>query len=241
MLKVENLNKFFNNKHILKDINCKIEKNEKIAIIGPSGSGKSTFLRCLNLLEQKTSGKIFLDGEEITNQKTNINNVRKKINMVFQYFNLFHNKTVLQNIILGPIKLKKIPKDEATSKALALLKRVGLEEKKDCFPHQLSGGQQQRIAIIRSIAMDPEIILFDEPTSSLDPEMVDEVLNVLKDLTKSNITMIVVTHEINFAKKMADRIFFMCEGKILEQGSPEEIFNNKDNERLKSFLKKYYK
>ena len=241
MIKTQKLNKFYNNKHILKEIDCKIEKNEKVAIIGPSGSGKSTFLRCLNLLETPTSGKIFFKDIEITDEKTNIRKIRQKMTMVFQYFNLFENKTVLQNLTLAPIKLQKIKKEVAIKNALNLLEKVGLKDKASCFPNQLSGGQQQRIAIMRSIAMNPEVILLDEPTSSLDPEMIGEVLNLIKNLSESEITMICVTHEISFAKNMANKVFFMCDGTFLEEGTPEKIFNSPDHERTKAFLSKYKK
>lgn len=237
MIKIKNLNKSFNNHLILKNINLEIKKKEKIAIIGPSGSGKSTFLRCLNLLETPDSGQIYFNEIDITNKKTDIKKVRQKMNMVFQYFNLFENKTILENITLAPIKLKKINKETAINNAVNLLEKVGLKDKKDCYPKQLSGGQKQRIAILRSIAMDPEVILLDEPTSSLDPEMIEEVLNVIKDLSKSEITLICVTHEINFARNMADRVIFLCDGVVLNDGTPEEIFNNPTNERLQNFLR----
>lgn len=239
MIKIKNLNKYFNERHVLKNINYNIIKKDRIAIIGPSGSGKSTFLRCLNLLEKPTSGQIYFNGSEITNNKTDIKKVRQKMNMVFQYFNLFENKTVLENIILAPTKLKKINVKKAIENAIVLLKRFNLEKQKDLYPKQLSGGQKQRIAIIRSIAMNPEVILFDEPTSSLDPEMIDEVLNVIYSLTKSKITMVFVTHELNFARKIASRVVFMCNGNFLEEGTPEKIFNNPETERLKSFLKNF--
>lgn len=237
MIEIKNLNKSFNNHLVLKDINLKIEKKDKIAIIGPSGSGKSTFLRCLNLLEKPDTGQIYFNNIDITDKKTDIKKIRQKMNMVFQYFNLFENKTVLENITLAPIKLGKIDKKTAENNAINLLEKVGLKNKKDCYPKQLSGGQKQRIAILRSIAMNPEVILLDEPTSSLDPEMIEEVLNVIKDLSKSEITLICVTHEINFARNMANRVIFLCDGIILNDGPPEEIFNNPTNERLQSFLR----
>ena len=237
MIKIKNLNKSFKNHLILKNINLEIKRKEKIAIIGPSGSGKSTFLRCLNLLEKPDSGQIYFNETEITDTKTDIKKVRQKMNMVFQYFNLFENKTVLENITLAPIKLKKMSKETAINNAINLLEKVGLKDKKDCYPKQLSGGQKQRIAILRSIAMDPEVILLDEPTSSLDPEMIEEVLNVIKELSKSEITLICVTHEISFAKNMADRVIFLCDGTVLNDGTPEEIFNNPTNERLQNFLR----
>ncbi len=239
MIKIKNLNKYFNERHVLRNINYNIIKKDRIAIIGPSGSGKSTFLRCLNLLEKPTSGQIYFNDAEITNNKTDIKKVRQKMNMVFQYFNLFENKTVLENIILAPTKLKKINVKKAIENAVVLLKRFNLEKQKDLYPKQLSGGQKQRIAIIRSIAMNPEVILFDEPTSSLDPEMIDEVLNVIYSLTRSKITMVFVTHELNFARKIANRVVFMCNGKFLEEGTPEKIFNNPETERLKNFLKNF--
>ena len=240
MIEVKHLEKTYKGIRVLKNITCKIEKKDKVAIIGPSGAGKSTFLRCLNLLERPDSGKIFLDGVEITDEKVDLKEVRQKMNMVFQYFNLFENKTVLENITLAPIKLKNVSKEKATIKALELLDKVGLKSKRNYKPRQLSGGQKQRIAILRSIAMNPKVILFDEPTSSLDPEMTDEVLKVIKDLTKSDITLICVTHEINFAKSMANKIIFMDKCSILKEGSPEEIFNCEDNERIKNFLTKSY-
>ncbi len=237
MIEIKNLNKSFNNHLILKNINLEIKRKEKIAIIGPSGSGKSTFLRCLNLLEKPDSGQIYFNGTDILDKKTDIKKVRQKMNMVFQYFNLFENKTVLENITLAPIKLKKIDKETAINNAVNLLEKVGLKSKIDCYPKQLSGGQKQRIAILRSIAMNPEVILLDEPTSSLDPEMIEEVLNVIKELSKSEITLICVTHEINFARNMANRVIFLCDGMVLNDGAPEEIFNNPTNERLQSFLR----
>ncbi len=239
MILVKNLEKYFGSHHALKNINFKINRGDKIAIIGPSGAGKSTLLRCLNLLETPDSGYIFFNNMEITSYKKNINRVRQKMNMVFQYFNLFENKTVLENITLAPIKLKKISKEKAVNKAIDLLDRVGLLNKKNCFPKELSGGQKQRVAILRAMAMDPQVILFDEPTSSLDPEMVGEVLNVMQQLAQSGITMICVTHEINFAKNMANRIIFMCEGTILKDATPEEVFNNPSSERLENFLNSY--
>lgn len=239
MIKIENLNKFFEKKHILKDLNLTINKNDKIAIIGPSGSGKSTFLRCLNLLEKPDSGKIFFKDVEITNPKTNIKKIRQKMPMVFQYFNLFNNKTILKNITLAPIKLQKQAKQTAEQNALSLLEKIGLKEKANCLPKQLSGGQKQRIAILRAIAMNPEVVLLDEPTSSLDPEMIMEVLNLIDEIFKENKTLICITHELNFAKKISNRVLFMCDGQILEQGPPQQIFNNPKNERLQLFLKNY--
>lgn len=236
MIEIKYLEKKFNGHRVLKNINLTINKKDKIAIIGPSGSGKSTLLRCLNLLEKPNSGTILFNNIDITNSGNDINKIRQKMNMVFQYFNLFNNKTVLENLTIAPIKLKNIEKEKAIKRAMEALSKVGLERKKDCYPKQLSGGQKQRIAILRAILMDPEVILFDEPTSSLDPEMVKEVLNMIEDLSKSDITIVCVTHELNFAKNMANRIIFLCDGRIEAQGTPEEIFNNQENERLKNFL-----
>lgn len=236
IIKIENLNKYFNDKQVLNNINLEIQKGEKISIIGPSGSGKSTLLRCMNLLEVPSSGKIWLDNIEITNNKTNIKKIRQKMNTVFQNFNLFENKTILDNVTLAPIKLKKVDKTEATKKALDLLKQVGIDDKADYFPRQLSGGQKQRAAIVRAIAMNPEVVLFDEPTSALDPEMVNEVLKAIELLAKSGITMICVTHEMRFAKQISDRVIFLDDGSIVEQNTSYEFFNHPKTARLKKFL-----
>ncbi|MBP2025784.1 amino acid ABC transporter ATP-binding protein [Peptoniphilus stercorisuis] len=238
MIKVENLKKSFGNLEVLKDINAEIKDGEVVVILGPSGSGKSTFLRCLNLLETPTSGHIYLDNEEITKKDINIDNVRKKMGMVFQQFNLFPNKTILQNITLAPILTNTMTEEEANKKAIELLERVGLVDKKDSYPKQLSGGQKQRIAIVRALCMEPEIMLFDEPTSALDPEMVGEVLEVMKSLARDGMTMVVVTHEIGFAREVGDRIIFMDKGYIVEENIPEEILDNPKEERTKDFLSK---
>lgn len=236
MIEVKNLKKQFGDRVILQDISENISKGEKVVIIGPSGAGKSTFLRCLNLLEKPDSGHIYFEGQDITDKKTNIDFVRRKMGMVFQHFNLFPHLTVLQNITLSPITLKLMSKDEANQKAFSLLKRIGLEDKADSYPSQLSGGQKQRIAIIRTLAMNPDVILFDEPTSALDPEMVGEVLALMKDLANEGMTMVVVTHEMGFAKEVATRVMFMSDGIIEEQGSPSEIFENPKSPRLQQFL-----
>ncbi|MGF7059081.1 amino acid ABC transporter ATP-binding protein [Brassicibacter mesophilus] len=238
MIEVYDLNKKFGELHVLKGVNSHISKGEVVVVIGPSGSGKSTFLRCLNLLEQPTSGKIIFEGTSITSKENNIDKLRQKMGMVFQQFNLFPHMTVLDNITLAPIKLKGLSKDEAEKIAYKLLRRIGLEDKAKTYPNQLSGGQKQRIAIARALAMSPDVMLFDEPTSALDPEMVGEVLEVMKDLAKEGMTMIVVTHEMGFAKEVGDRVLFMDEGKIVEEGTPEEIFINPQNPRTKSFLAK---
>ena len=238
MIKVSNLKKSFNHLEVLKGIDCEIEKGEKIVFIGPSGSGKSTFLRCLNLLETPTEGQIWFDGQCITDKKADINEVRKHMGMVFQHFNLFNNKTVLGNITLAPVHFKMMSKEEANEKALALLDRVGLKDKADAYPSQLSGGQKQRIAIVRSLAMNPKVLLFDEPTSALDPEMVGEVLDVMKELANDGMTMVVVTHEMGFAREVATRVLFMDEGKICEENNPKDFFTNPQNARLKEFLSK---
>ncbi|MEI0595986.1 amino acid ABC transporter ATP-binding protein [Brachyspira pilosicoli] len=238
MIKVENLHKKFNQLEVLKGIDVNVEKGEIIAIIGPSGSGKSTFLRCINRLEEPTYGKIFIDGENILDKKTDINKIREKVGMVFQHFNLFPHKTVMENIILAPMKLKGYTKEQAETKALELLQKVGLVEKKDTYPNKLSGGQKQRIAIARALAMEPEVMLFDEPTSALDPEMIKEVLDVMIDLAKDGMTMLIVTHEMGFAKNVASRILFMNDGIILEDETPEEFFNNPKHSRTKEFLYK---
>ena len=262
MIEVVNLNKSFGSLHVLKDINITIEKGEKVVVIGPSGSGKSTFLRCLNCMDDPTSGSIIFNGVDIADLKVDINVHRQKMGMVFQHFNLFNNKTVIQNIMLAPIYvekkkrrkllLKKLfgrkPEEEiksvkqikadAKEQAIALLKRIGLEDKADVYPSSLSGGQKQRVAIIRSLAMNPDVILFDEPTSALDPEMVGEVLTLMKELADEGMTMVVVTHEMGFAKEVGSRVIFMDEGRIAEEGTPEEFFGNPKNPRLKEFLSK---
>ena len=239
MIDVKNLNKKFGENHVLKDINEHIEKGEKVVIVGPSGSGKSTFLRCLNLMERPTSGHIIVEVQDITTAKSNeVNQIRRKMGMVFQHFNLFPHLTIIDNITLAPVKLKLMTKEEARLKAVELLKRVGLEDKANAYPAQLSGGQKQRIAIIRSLAMNPEVMLFDEPTSALDPEMVGEVLDLMKQLAEEGMTMIVVTHEMGFAREVASRVMFMADGHVLEQNTPEEFFKNPQNDRLKDFLGK---
>ena len=258
MIQVVNLKKSFGSLEVLKGININIKKGEKVVVIGASGSGKSTFLRCLNCMEDPTSGNIFFGGVDIADMKVDINIHRQKMGMVFQHFNLFNNKTVIQNIMLAPIyvekkrmrKLKmknpngevikttKQIKEEAYKKAMELLERIGLQEKADAYPSQLSGGQKQRVAIVRALAMNPDVILFDEPTSALDPEMVGEVLELMKELAESGMTMVVVTHEMGFAREVADRIVFIDEGRIIEEGSPKEIFNDPKSERLKTFLAK---
>ncbi|MGN0601153.1 MAG: amino acid ABC transporter ATP-binding protein [Oscillospiraceae bacterium] len=262
MIEVVNLNKSFGSLHVLKDININIEKGEKVVVIGPSGSGKSTFLRCLNCMEDPTSGSIIFNGVDIADMRVDINIHRQKMGMVFQHFNLFNNKTVIQNIMLAPIyvekkkrrKLKRAKllgkkvdeeiksvkqiKSEAKEQAIALLKRIGLEDKADVYPSSLSGGQKQRVAIVRSLAMNPDVILFDEPTSALDPEMVGEVLNLMKELADDGMTMVVVTHEMGFAREVASRVLFMDDGRIVEQAPPEELFGKPKNPRLKEFLSK---
>lgn len=238
MIRIKNLHKHFGKLEILNGIDEHISQGEKVVIIGPSGSGKSTFLRCLNLLEMPTEGEIYIDGECITEKGTNVNKIREKMGMVFQQFNLFPHLTIMDNITLAPIKVKKMDKAEAEKLAMELLERVGLVDKAEAYPAQLSGGQQQRIAIARALAMNPEIMLFDEPTSALDPEMVGEVLSVMKDLADAGMTMVVVTHEMGFAREVASRVLFMDEGVIVEQGTPEEIFDNPHNERTQSFLSK---
>ena len=243
MISVNNLHKEFKNTDgsvtkVLSGITYEVAKGEKIVIVGPSGSGKSTFLRCLNLLERPTSGEIYFDAEEITNPKININKVRQRMGMVFQNFNLFNNLTVMDNIILAPVKLKIMTEKEAREKATELLKRVNLLDKADVYPVSLSGGQKQRIAIVRSLCMNPEMMLFDEPTSALDPEMVGEVLDVMKQLADEGMTMVVVTHEMGFAREVATKVLFMDEGKILEENTPKEFFENPQSQRLKDFLSK---
>ena len=238
VISTKGLTKDFGGLHVLRGIDQHIEKGEKVVVIGPSGSGKSTFLRCLNLLEEPTSGKVLIDGVDITDKKCDINLVRRKMGMVFQQFNLFPHKTVIDNITLAPVHLKIQTKEQAREKAMGLLKRVGLVDKADVYPAQLSGGQKQRIAIVRALAMDPEVMLFDEPTSALDPEMVGEVLDVMKALAVSGMTMIVVTHEMGFAREVGDRVLFMDEGLVMEEGTPSQIFGAPQNKRTQDFLSK---
>ena len=238
ILEVNDLHKSYGDHEVLKGIDEHIRPGEVVVVIGPSGSGKSTFLRCLNQLETATEGEIYVDDELITDPKCDVNKVRQKMGMVFQQFNLFPHLTILENITLAPVMLKKMTKDQAKEKAMELLKRVGLEEKAEAYPVQLSGGQKQRVAIARALAMNPEIMLFDEPTSALDPEMVGEVLDVMKDLAESGMTMVIVTHEMGFAREVASRVIFMDQGIIMENGTPEEVFTNPKNERTKLFLSK---
>ena len=238
MINVRNLYKSFGKNEVLKDINETIKKGEVVVIIGPSGSGKSTFLRCLNLLEEPTSGVINFEGEDITDKNVDINKIREKMGMVFQQFNLFPHKTVMENLTIGPTKIKNISNGDAVKKGSELLEKVGLLDKKNVYPNSLSGGQKQRIAIARALAMEPDVMLFDEPTSALDPEMVGEVLGVMKSLAKDGMTMVVVTHEMGFAKEVGDRILFMDGGNIVEQGTPEEMFTNPKNSRTIDFLSK---
>ena len=239
MIDVKHLDKVFGDNHVLKDLNEHIEQGEKVVIVGPSGSGKSTFLRCLNLMEKPTSGHIVFEGKDITEAKSKeVNQIRQKMGMVFQHFNLFPHKTILQNITLAPVKLLKKDKKEAEEEAMKLLERVGLEGKANAYPSQLSGGQKQRIAIVRSLAMKPDVMLFDEPTSALDPEMVGEVLDLMKQLAKEGMTMVVVTHEMGFAREVGTRVVFMDEGQIKEEGEPEEFFTRPKEPRLQEFLSK---
>lgn len=238
MIKVEGLYKSFGDVRVLNGINEHISQGEVVVVIGPSGSGKSTFLRCLNLLEEPTDGNIYIADELITGKKVNVNNIRKKMGMVFQQFNLFPHLTILENITIAPRLVNKVSKEDAIKRAEELLARVGLSDKRDAYPNMLSGGQKQRVAIARALAMDPDIMLFDEPTSALDPEMVGEVLEVMKDLAKDGMTMICVTHEMGFAREVATRVLFMDEGIVMEEGTPEEIFSNPQNERTKAFLSK---
>ncbi len=238
MIRVSGLKKSFGSLNVLDGIDINIEKGEKVVVIGPSGSGKSTFLRCLNLLETPTEGQIWFEDQCITDKKTDINLVRRHMGMVFQHFNLFNNKTVLGNITLAPVKLKIMPKEQAKERALQLLDRIGLKDKADAYPSQLSGGQKQRIAIVRSLAMDPKVMLFDEPTSALDPEMVGEVLDLMKELADTGMTMVVVTHEMGFAREVGTRVLFMNEGKIQEENNPKDFFEHPQNPRLKDFLSK---
>ena len=238
LIEVKDLRKSFGDHEVLKGINTTIRKGEVVAIIGPSGCGKSTFLRSLNLLEEPTSGSVFFEGTDITGEGVDVNKARQKIGMVFQQFNLFPNMSVKKNIMLAPTQLKLMTEEEASDKADALLKRIGLSEKADQRPQRLSGGQQQRVAIIRALAMNPDVMLFDEPTAALDPEMVGEVLLLIKDLAKENMTMLIVTHEMGFAREVADRVFFINDGVIAEENTPAELFGNPQNERLKDFLSK---
>ena len=237
MIEVKNLKISFGKLNVLKDVSIKIEKGEKIVIIGPSGSGKSTFLRCLNRLETPDGGQILFEGNDLTDPKTNLDLCRQKMGMVFQHFNLFPHLTVLQNITLAPVTLKLKTQEEAEKEAMQLLERIGLPDKVNVYPSTLSGGQKQRIAIVRSLAMHPDVMLFDEPTSALDPEMVGEVLEVMKDLAREGMTMVVVTHEMGFAREVADRVLFMNEGYIEEEGKPDQLFQNPKSERLKQFFK----
>ena len=238
MIKTEKLTKSFGDKQVLKGIDEQINSGEVVVIIGPSGSGKSTFLRCMNLLEEPTSGKVIFEGQEINKKGVDIDSIRTKMGMVFQGFNLFPHLTVLDNIMIGPQQVKRVPKDKAEAIARKLLTRMGMSEKADVYPQSLSGGQKQRIAIARALAMEPDMMLFDEPTSALDPEMVGEVLQVMKDLAMEGMTMVVVTHEMGFAKEVGDRILFMDDGQVMEQGTPDEIFNHPKSERTKDFLSK---
>ena len=238
MITVSNLCKSFGGLEVLKGVNVEIDKGDVICVIGPSGSGKSTFLRCLNLLETPTSGSILFEGDELTDKKIDLNRHRQKMGMVFQQFNLFPHMTVLDNLTCAPIMLKKTPKAEAEKKAMELLARVGLADRADAWPNQLSGGQKQRVAIVRALCMEPDVMLFDEPTSALDPEMVGEVLDVMKELAKSGMTMVVVTHEMGFAREVASRVLFLDDGEIAEEGTPDEIFGAPKGERLQSFLAK---
>ena len=236
LIKVENLHKKFGDLEVLKGIDTEVKKGEVVSIIGPYGGGKSTFLRCLNLLEEPTDGKIYFDGTEITAKGVDVNKHRQKMGMVFQHFNVFNNLTVLDNITLAPKLEKKVPKEQAEKRALELLETVGMKDKRYEYPRKLSGGQKQRLAIVRSLAMDPEVILFDEPTSALDPEMVKGVLNVIKELAKNNMTIVIVTHEMGFAREVSDRVLFIDGGVICEEGAPEQIFTNPQNARTKEFL-----
>ena len=238
MIKVENLRKNFQGMEVLKDVSITINKGDVVCVIGPSGSGKSTFLRCLNMLEKPSSGKIIFDGEDLAAPKANLNLHRQKMGMVFQQFNLFPHMTVLENLTCAPMMLKKVSKEEAEAKALDLLGRVGLADRANSYPNKLSGGQKQRVAIVRALCMDPDVMLFDEPTSALDPEMVGEVLDVMKTLAKKGLTMVVVTHEMGFAREVSNRVLFLDDGVIAEEGTPDQIFGNPQCERLQSFLAK---
>lgn len=238
MIEINKLNKKFGNNHIIKDVSLKVNKGDKVVIIGPSGSGKSTLLRCMNLLEVPDSGSIIFEGQDITSKECNINKVRQRMGMVFQHFNLFPHLTVMENITLAPVKLNILTKEEAEKNALKLLDRIGLYDKRNEYPAKLSGGQKQRIAIVRSLAMKPAIMLFDEPTSALDPEMIGEVLNLMKELADEGMTMVVVTHEMGFAKSVANKVLFMDEGLIIEENNPLSFFSNPVHERAKEFLSK---
>ncbi|MDO4638809.1 amino acid ABC transporter ATP-binding protein [Leptotrichia hongkongensis] len=238
MIKIKDLKKKYGELEVLKGISTEIKEGEVISIIGPSGSGKSTFLRCINRLEEPTSGEIKINNKNILERKADINKIREEVGMVFQHFNLYPHKTVLENITLGPIRLKKMPKAEAEKMAIELLEKVGLADKKDVYPNKLSGGQKQRVAIARALAMNPKVILFDEPTSALDPEMIGEVLEVMKELANAGMTMIVVTHEMGFARNVANRVFFMDGGYILEDAKPQDLFDNPKTERAREFLEK---
>lgn len=238
MIKVNNLHKHFGKLEVLKGIDEHVEQGEVVAVIGPSGSGKSTFLRCINKLEEPTDGHLIIDGEDITNTNVDINKIRAKVGMVFQHFNLFPHMRVIDNLILAPMKVKKMSREEAVKLAMKYLKKVGLEEKAEVFPNKLSGGQKQRIAIARALCMNPEVMLFDEPTSALDPEMVKEVLEVIRELVKEGMTMVVVTHEMGFAREVSTRVLFMDAGIILEQGTPQEVFGNPKEARTKEFFSK---
>lgn len=238
IIKIENLKKSFDEKEVLKGIDLDIKKGEVVSIIGPSGSGKSTILRCINFMEVPDTGKIIFDGKLIENKEEQLNKIRQNMGMVFQSFNLFPHKSVLENIIMAPVMTGKLTKEEAENKAVGLLKILNLEDKRDMYPNTLSGGQKQRIAMARALAMDPEIMLFDEVTSALDPEMVKEVLDVMADLAASGMTMIIVTHEMKFAKNISDRVVFIADGQIIEQGTPQEVFENPKEERTKEFLSK---
>ena len=238
MIKVEGLKKRFQDLEVLKGIDIEINKGDVMCIIGPSGSGKSTFLRCLNMLEKPTGGKIYFEGDDLTDKKTDLNLHRQKMGMVFQQFNLFPHMTVMDNLTCAPVMLKKMTKEEAETRAMELLKRVGLEDKAYTYPNKLSGGQKQRVAIVRALAMGPDVMLFDEPTSALAPEMVGEVLEVMRELAEAGMTMVVVTHEMGFAREVSNRVIFLDEGMILEEGTPEQVFDHPQNERLRSFLSK---
>jgi len=238
VIEVKKLYKSFGKLEVLKDVNCRVALQEVVCVIGPSGSGKSTFLRCINMLEQPTSGEIWIDGVNLLDQNTNINSVRQDVGMVFQRFNLFPHKTALENVSLAPMKVKNRSREEAEKTARDLLDKVGLSDKANVYPDQLSGGQQQRVAIARALAMHPKVMLFDEPTSALDPEMVGEVLSVMKDLAREGMTMVVVTHEMGFAREVGDRVIFMDEGRLVEEGTPDQVFGSPRNDRTRLFLSK---